>query len=459
VSLGAFLTLLSMGLDPVIGAIVSWEPSGGIVNPNLEPVFVHRTNRFVSYMKQTEQNKTFGDQIPDATIMSAISLGISYGTTLSAEYRNFVTPPCRSGICNFGTYQSLGVEHHCADISTKILKTGQAFYLPKGSGDFGLVQDFPIPLKGGASNSTVTFRYPDPTWFPDADKIGPLIANFFTIAYPWSDESPIAFECVLSWTVHTYSSDTYSSSRSGSWNETVISSWTNTSAAARTTYRQTNGIYIEPPECWVNGTLRQDHGQALDPVDRLPECINHVEQLSHYALQNWFANKAYGITGEYSSGQESRFTNVWAAYLWHLLLISSRADIFSDIDAYVFQNLAQMLTDAIRTSTRGYYPDYYYFGSFGQMYEVGRWKANWAIFAVPVGFVFISLLFTILVAFRTRGRIWKTSSMPLILCGLETQDREVLADSADVQDMKDIAARTKVHFQTSLGGKIRLTTI
>lgn len=63
----------------------------------------------------------------------------------------------------------------------------------------------------------------------------------------------------------------------GSWSETFIQSETNRTSEARQAAIETDkfvNLYIEPKQCWINGTEYKDHTFVNDPVEQDPEYIH-----------------------------------------------------------------------------------------------------------------------------------------------------------------------------------------
>lgn len=416
---------------------------------------VPRTNRY-EWWQYESSGAEIGDQIPIAAVQAAVDYGLSYGFSWEGD-QPVREPNCTSGNCDFGPYQTIGVDTICIDISDKIQSNGQDYYIPANA---GLDSDLPLPIDGGLINSTTSFLYPDTDWFPRLNDLGPLISNTYIISN-WNgslNQPPFAVECILFWTVITYESETLG----GYWNETSLSNWTANYPINQTSFGQVNDITMTPPYCYVNGSSITDYysEDVLDPIDGMSECIYTVKYMAQYALQYYLANPAYGMNGDYVSGSCSQCflaKNKFAGYLAQLLLYSISGDPVGDIQVYMFENLAYFLTTTIRQLPRGTMAvqgmnGAYTMPSQGIMYDFDRFRARWGIMTYPTLLIVSCAAFVFTVAMKRRDRVWKKSNLPLLFHGLGQEDRVSVANIEEYAEMKEKANEMYVHFANTAEG-------
>lgn len=297
----------------------------------------------------------------------------------------------------------------CYDISAFIETNAMYHYIPSHS---ALEEPLLFNNQTGRIRSTVSYLYPNASYFPTSADIGPLIANVFVMANMDIGQNPIAVECALYWAVWTLSSATIA----GSWNETFISSETNSTSEARQTAidpKKFVSLYIESKQCWINGTEYKDHTSTStkDPVDEFPECIHFVGGKSHFSLQNWFASSAYGLVGAQTfDGKEQVWAdeNLYTMFLSALLGLSDIGRLVGDIETYIFSNLAVSMTTTMRYLPWGDLnegPGSYDYPAKGVMFDMMRFHVHWPKTSFPVIVVLGSALFTSLGAKQARQHL------------------------------------------------------
>lgn len=433
--------------------------------PVSDLVYVPRTNRYEWYSNETITAK-LRNPVPTTAMIAAIHTGLSQGTgfgDVARANQALLTPQCKSGYCNFGIYQTIAVDCMCYDISAFIETNDMYHYIPSHS---ALEEPLLFNNQTGRINSTISFLYPDKSYFPTSEEIGPLIANVFVMANMDIGRNPIAVECALYWAVWTLSSAT----TAGSWNETFISSETNSTSEARQAAIDPEKfvpLSIEPKQCWINGTEYKDHTSTStkDPVDEFPECIHFVGGKPHFSLQNWFASSTYGLVGAQTFDREKQAwadENPYTMFLSALLGLSDIGRLAGDIETYIFDNLATSMTTTMRYLPRGDLnggPGSYDYPAAGVMFDVMRFHVHWPIMIFPVIVVLGSALFTFLVAKQARQHLWKKSNLPLLFHGLGTRERNSCGEIEDYVDMRAKARDMKVKLLTTADGQVRFVQV
>jgi hypothetical protein len=463
-AVGALLTIASLALETVVGSTIVIVAKGG---PLPDLVVIPRTNRYGWAMNE-ESGQKLGDQVPIPAMISAIdsgmSEGIGYGNISSAS-QAILTPSCRTGYCDFGTYQTIAVDHFCQDISDqlKVDSRSKDHYIPSNA---GLSDPLPLNAKSGLFNSTVSFRYPDSSIFTMADTVGPLLANVFIITNLGSQSTPVAVECALFWTVFTYKSST---DPENGWIETVVnvtnSSTSLSGKAAAVNPMNNDLITIEPAECWINGTKVANHLSVEDPVDHRPECIHFVKPKAQLSLLNWFSSSTYGLPGSatFDSTLGSwDYTNPFMAYLDSVIReAANNSAVGYNIDRYIFHNLAISMTNTMRQLPRGSLtgPGAYTYWNRGTMYDSNCFHVIWPLMIFPTVLVFGSALFTFIVAKRAREHLWKRSNLPLLFHGFGTRERDACGEIEDYVDMRAKAKDMKVKLSTTADGQVRFVEV
>jgi len=453
---GALLTVFSLILETVVAQSIYLDYNGGPLPYQNASWSVPRTNRY-EWWKDLVSNDEMDGQVPIVAIQAAVDYGVSY--SMSYEGANpLAAPDCPTGYCEFGPYQTLGIDSMCADISDKIESNGQDFYIPSNA---GLSSPLSLAKDGGLINATISFQYPDVDWFPHLYNVGPLISNSYIIS-AWNaslGRAPFAAECLMFWTIfkNNASFDPY-----GSFDEISMSNWTAKYPVNQTAYAQETDIIMTPPECYVNGSVvtERNLAEVADPVDGISECVYFIRAYAQYALQNYLGNSVYGLVGDYVDGPCDgcyRMSNKFPAYLAQLLDYAPTSDPVADIDNYIFSSLAYFMTAAVRQLPRRAIAitgrdGTYTMPAQGIMFDVDRFRVRWAVMIFPTFLLIACALFALDVAIRSREHIWKRSNLPLLFHGLSTRDRAQFGEILEYGDMKERAKLMNVCFQNSNEG-------
>ena len=245
------------------------------------------STNYTSYGKGTN-NAVLGDQFPVPPMYAAIESGF-YSTSSNQEGDSVaLLAGCNTGFCNFGKYQSLAVCNLCIDVSDNITNpqgcaNGQcprkSFYsLPA---DVGLTLD----ANNGVINLTSDTLHPTE---PAMAGIGPLIARFHALAannFSNPGSGAFATECAAYWYVTPIKNElkilstntiircvqTYIGSvENSTLQETIITNWTNTSAEARTSYKQSESIILTPDDCFQNDSVPTNSSYCTHRVGNKP---------------------------------------------------------------------------------------------------------------------------------------------------------------------------------------------
>ncbi|KAF2195656.1 hypothetical protein K469DRAFT_681934 [Zopfia rhizophila CBS 207.26] len=429
-SFGALLTITALTMDTlaqnVVGSVRRLEVTGGIAT-------IPRTNNYATWNMYTTGEEP-GDQLPWPEMVTAMNYGMSF--TASFFQDGSVIPfTCKTGNCTFGPYQSLIVDHQCHDITDRLnASDDQVVRIPNGPF---------LRKKDGLLNVSSSTEYPSNDLFKD---IGPLILNFQAITNP-NLEKPIAIQCALYWSVSTF---TTSNVTNQTLYELADATWTNTSEAAKTSYNQTKGVWLIPPECYVNGT------QIEDTNDQ--RCQNWVSPLAQLGLQNFLIDQNIGMQGEvYKTEKGWRVSNLFANSLWSTTAGGLDNETYHNMEL-TMSNTAIMMSQTVRQlPTSSETDDWTYAPATGTVYQYEEfYDIHFNFLAVTHFVVGGSFLFLVLTIFLTRcDHPWKTSSLPLLFHGLTQQDRNTIAEVPRMVDMVEAASQMKVKMtMTPMGQKL-----
>lgn len=136
-----------------------------------EIVTVPRTNRYEWYLNETIVDK-LRSPVPTTATIAAIYTNLSQGTgfgDIDRAGEALLTPDCKSRNCDFGTYQTIAVDYLCYNISAFIESDDIYYYIPSHS---ALEEPLFLDSETGRINSTVSYLYPNATYFPKSDEIG-----------------------------------------------------------------------------------------------------------------------------------------------------------------------------------------------------------------------------------------------------------------------------------------------
>ncbi|KAF2199504.1 hypothetical protein GQ43DRAFT_113870 [Delitschia confertaspora ATCC 74209] len=413
-SFGALLTVSGFTMDffaqNVVDTYHNLEITSGVAS-------LPRSHVYTTYTDYTTGEEP-GDQLPWVTMISSINFGISYTASMFWADSNLLVW-CRTGNCTFGSYQSLGLDRQCRDI-TEFLDTSDegVIRIPNG----------PYLRKGdGLLNASTTTEYPSLDIFKD---VGPLLVNFQAIANPMLEE-PVAIQCVLYWSVSTFSATNMTNF---TLYEPVSSTWTNTSDTARTSYNQSSSIYLTPPECWVNGT------HITDPSNQ--HCTNRITSLAQLGLQNFLTHPSIGMQGEmYKTERGWVVSNLFANALSWVTGYSLPNETYTNLERTI-NNTAIMMSQGVRQlPVRTDHSNDTHFPANGTVWQYEQFFRIQFVYLVPTHFVVGgSLIFFLITIYLTRlDHPWKTSSLPLVFHGLPPEDRDKIGEVPEMVDMQEAA--------------------
>lgn len=417
---------------------------------------VFRTNRY-EWSLPLSNNASLEDLIPPPSVTAAIDQGIaravSYGHWANAT-EQLLSPNCTTGFCEYPRYQSLGISHICGDLSSHVVITDRQSSLPANG---GLESELTLGPGDGLINTTVSFLYPDSTWFQDAGDVGPLIANIFILTN-MLDET-IAIECALFWTIADYRSNT----SNGKWHEDIwwLYMTTNKSTVRQAAIHPEAGQDIimsaDDGDCWINGTQILNSDQDSNPALK-EECQFFITASAQQGLQNWLKSPIHGFVGSMSSNLaptnsfvavlDSLFRELkegWPSRVNETWTMSER--LTGKVSLYLFNPFTGLVTASVRTLPRGSLFGRHTWGqlSAGIMYDSFRFRVLWPIMVFPAILVLGSAVFTALVAVRARDHLWKKSSLPFVFFGLGR-------DVGDYMDMVEEAKGMRVKLEMGEGG-------
>ncbi|ORY56417.1 uncharacterized protein BCR38DRAFT_528586 [Pseudomassariella vexata] len=243
-SLGAWVTLTLLAVDPFLQAVIMYEGQLDSVSVSAAETGISRASKldfgdwYYEIMKRVEYRGIFGvmgicEMYPDAGVSATTLMGFVNSSTASPTQPPLFT--CRTGNCTFPLYSSVGMCSRCADVSEHVVKESRFglpdenpftrahgsdavqsmnytnYVLPYNSGRRLLLQ-----RNNGFSNlsrysgsriprvDVTSVYYPQQTYsFQDSST---LLASFGIVSVdqsywnnltPWEDTNIYATECVL----------------------------------------------------------------------------------------------------------------------------------------------------------------------------------------------------------------------------------------------------------------------
>ena len=273
-----------------------------------------------------ESGDALGDQGPSAAMASYGSLGFTYASNIISGYSVYPDDDIsRQGLaecdhlnCTYGWFDTLSICPRCADVSQEIRLDSGRYVLRDGV--LSLDED------RGTVNIT------SGTEFSDWERLGirspgPLLVHYLAMVQDndLKDVPPAAVECVAYWCAVT----NLSTMMNGVLNEIRGATWsfhlpsdsedvyvliaTNSSASARTSYKQENDIYIVPETCRLDQGIRSD----------AEHCTFRVSARAQLGLQNFLAKGFFGMP-PLLSGSEERIGPA-EAYAWRSTSVATNA--------------------------------------------------------------------------------------------------------------------------------------
>ncbi|KAF2495685.1 hypothetical protein BU16DRAFT_582305 [Lophium mytilinum] len=435
-SFGALVTVAALVMDTLAQNVINTEP-------RLQPINTNATiPRNVYYDSVFTYNTNGTSSFPAADMIGAMNFGLSYA---SSDLPDLPALPfsCYSSNCTYSTYQSLEVDGDCVDISS-VLDTSDKAYLK-------LPEGLMLIKNGGILNTSATALYSSNQFF-DWKNMGPLILNYQAIYIDaLNDYKPSAVQCVLVWGVSTYS--TTNVTRGELWAMPDDTTFRNTSAEARTTYEQTNDIFIRPEPCYVKGEKRDS---ATDP-----DCLYQVDAKAQSALQKWLIHSTEGIVGSLfnvtdSYGNNTHFQTFFVNSQYQALIRYAHtwepSETFLATGAY----LAGMMNRAMALRVpAGFAEGDERLSGHGTVFQLQSFfKMRYAYLTLNHFVVAGSVVFLAMTVWMCRkDEVLKTSVLPFLYHGLPEHDRQMLDENPRQADMKYSAEETMVKFGMTPEGK------
>ncbi|KAI0440456.1 hypothetical protein F4803DRAFT_527082 [Xylaria telfairii] len=479
-SVGAIITILSLAIEPFSQQVLKFyscpQPVFGALSATIT-----RTNNYTVGAFQY----AVGDPAPDGKMTAALYQGF---LNPSDNASSIISTSCSSGNCTFpDMYSSLAMCSSVLDISSQVTRSGDfnswAYHLPSGlfiAGGYVLTTA-PIDInrmKFSADRPMFAMEVlMDHLDCKDAGEETPSELNCVF--------SPKAFHVTFSPCVHTYKNTSYSNAIL---NENVAS--TATLAAVQLVNSNTTnyyslagdlpssppvdctpsdspqGRYIQPTRLLTNGMRYADHHyNGSDGHDILyfdSECIYDFGFGPAAALYNSLSSVFFGKL----SGQPNNLTtprgipggtngDQWLKALW----ANGTGDLTSV--ARYMDGVADAVSAAIREGGDG----------ANSSPVTGIIMVNetcvgvfWAWLSLPAALLLFAIGFVLLAGFQSErytrlgsvqsGRKpWKSSTLPLMWCGVEDSTRYQFPCLTDIKDMEETSDMVKVRLRRTVGGE------
>jgi hypothetical protein len=452
-SLGALITILTVGFDPFIQQVISIE-SRHIASKHNSTL-----DRAQSFLQWQDARIEYDDVSPVTfDMLGALYSGI-YSVSGGPNKVSFsMNPSCMTGNCTFPPFQSLAVCHHCRNITDFVEGSCQQSPGYTGSNDDPICQ-YHLPNGLRLNSSTLsgdplqemgaiaTSGYLPPV--SDA-MFGNTLLNFTRMSssspepgYAVNPRNIRADECVLYWCVNTYESGVVN----GTLDEKVIHSWHSNSTEWQENADRQNNVWLDLLAPAING--------------RLAPSIFRVAYLATISLTSWLAATISVSNSDdtwfAAQGAEGGTIDVTANQTFESQ-DTIRVLEQPDIDA-LFSNLAASITRNVRevdwetqTFGDGYIKPVTGAGTANGTawsLEVAihvRWQ--WLLF--PTALVALTVLFLVLTVMETAGsrvEVWKSSPVPLLAHGLENAEATRLRSAAHLSEMERLAESIPVRLE------------
>ena len=434
--MGAFIVILLLGVSTftqnVITQVVKPFPLGA--NTGQVPISTNYT--------WFDQATTLGlgDQQPLPQMIASIQGGFySFATGQSSASLSEYSW-CDGDTCDFGKYQSLAVCGQCADMSSAVHNpcptgncTNDDFYVLSNGVDLSL------NATNGILNMTSDTNY---TVSPELSSVvGPLIVRFHAMVANQSESNVTglgasAMECAAWWCVRSYGGKMVN----GTLSEQVFDDWTDTSAAAKTSYLQEDDITLQPPTCVANNTKPTNQSY----------CAFNAGAYTQAALQNFltggnFTTSAPFLTGStvYSGFKESTTYNYTSLLAGALTSYSiAKNDIITRVREG-FETMAHEMTVSVREEETNVYTWEYTYGN--ATIQEQKFHVRWGWLGYPVSLVVLSVIFLIVTIILSRNdEIWKTSVLAMMFHAFSDEDRRQLGALNTAEEMETIIRDRKV---------------
>lgn len=427
-AVGATITILTMLFQTMIQnaidtkeQLVELSPPDAAILGGAHFPQGNRNSQALDYATGT----TLGDQGPALDMVADINYGMFYTQMHRDTQVQLTLASCYTGNCTWNHIQSLGVCSKCADISSGIGVDNEYYTLYSTT----LKMDREIGLVTSLGNT----KYPDPSILPG---IGPLIVHTITMVRGTVDEEPVGIDCALYWCVIDESQVIMTNYNITS---EVITTWIDVSGSAKTRYRQETDIRLTPPTCY------DQYGNAISDTRN---CTKTITSKAQVALQNFFTGDKTGFTG---AAVKDTTTNGWgiSSEVTQLLFLTASAskEIRGSLELYL-HNIGFMMASNIRQQTSEVGILY----SSGNMYSwTTLFRIRWWFLVLPTLLVLTSVLFMLVIIFKSRGQEqWKSSLLPLLFHPLA--ERPELAPCNKMSEINVLAEVTQVRLQKGTRG-------
>lgn len=441
-SIGAFITVCTIAIDAVTQNAVEIKNKPRRTYDSLDSEILW-TNAYNVQSAFPQKKRNF----PPSDMLSAIYYAI---TTIGAPDLTQELFWCRSGNCEYGTYDSLAVARQC--IQSKYIQTKNFIQHP------ALVDDyFYINTMEGIIDTNTTLNQPNSSDSSEFSSIGPLIGRWLVLANPSTiDPLPVAMDCAFYWAVNTYKSAVVN----GTFHETLINTWTDDTV--KSTPEQEEDILLEQDSCWRgNKTVHRSD------ADYAGNCTNTISAFAQESLQRWWQLSDFGLTGNGANTTEANdTTTTWdygSIFIQALMANVTNANETELVDR--INGTAEKLAVAITTQLRQkpYYIDdatntRYYHRSNGTTIwaPVVFYHIQWQYLYFPLALVGLSVLFFVATVAFTRGEGgWKSSQLAVLFHGLSEKDSKAVGDVRDYADMRELGKDMQVRLvETETGRKL-----
>ncbi|CAO2658212.1 Nn.00g059350.m01.CDS01 [Neocucurbitaria sp. VM-36] len=472
---GAFLTILTLLLDPFVQQLVHY-------NVCLEPkphsiATIARTNFYAhyNYIKGPVWNE------PIEAIFAAIIRG---AVNPSDDPASYILTQCNTGNCTFSsptntlsngaTYSSVGLCSSCADISDQIQRNMSgdlpSYILP--SGDDVYLQD--RILYSNASAVTVT------AWISGLG--GSTMGTFRSLHY-LADDSASAFSCSLYPCLKTYSGNIINGILSENIVETTPIGASRANSSGWSPWKSRENYILATNQTLRNGTYSRCvasttnqtgyYPVASKDMESIPTNITFDSLMSFNGTPStitddalWYpldcvwafsALSAMSLDDYFTSlfQQQSVYANGITGRLGPVILSSFYAANHSDLSfvTQYWQNLTDAMTSVIRANGIERISDYAYGTT---MFSDTCANVQWVWISLPAlvvlgVMIFLGDLMVTNPGKRCEQPLWKSSALALAFTDLDIGETARGGALPTKSELDDIANETKVQISNSDG--------
>jgi hypothetical protein len=475
-SLGGIIIVLSLALDPFFQQLTAYPKRPAMFGKSSLTRSVNFETQSTSVVV-SGQKKTGGDYLVYPALEHAF---LSRGAEVE-------TPnPCPSNNCEWAPFDTLGICSQCEDVSDLL-----TFGCLAESGSWRNTGNYTIPPLDGPPPPPA--QVTSCGWFINATGPEPMLMTGYTttsnhsskvpgealwmrminlhtpplnhtywngsyrfkntldtlpifdfmiaaspdVASVYADKPPQAAECVLRWCTKTISASVVD----GNYTETVLSTFTNDTVQPnpfldawlrnRDLDAYTANISITPPGS--RDTYSVSNKVVFQTIVPFSSFVP-----SYFTSDNISATptvRQYEMAGVFTSQFQAIDTNRW---------VTPR-----NLSAYV-ENIATAMTNVIRTYPNSSEPVFGYGGLETYIH------IQWGWFCLPL-IVLFSTLFVLVATIckgssQEQGGLWKTSTLAILLHGLDAKTRQDFGDSWSTHEMKAKAREMSVTLRPGLDG-------